>query len=332
MGRNLKRRDGPRPNGNFGNADVSTTRKRKWGQCDALPLWEEGKERRTAPTCPHYCTALSNNAMTALHSSRQALSSLLPCQPRCTVRGLSSHITSLRPMSPSPCVSPRLLLPIRAQPPRLSTAFHFSTSRSASATPPLYNSSSSTAQAHYEKKQREAYKRRNQSLAMYTLAVVIFGVGFTYASVPLYRAFCSATGFGGTPMVGQGRFEPSRLVPFDTNAKKIRVTFNADCSDELPWSFQRSQDEIYVIPGETSLAFFTAKNRSKKDIIGIATYNVAPDRVSFRWVIDKIEDNLTLHTHDADRTLLFKGRMLLFRTTETSRWRRSRLARFLLYR
>lgn len=83
-------------------------------------------------------------------------------------------------------------------------------------------------------------------------------------------------------MTSQGRFEPSRLIPADPSAKKIRVTFNADCSDELPWSFQRSQDEIFVIPGETSLAFFTAQNRSKKDIIGIATYNVAPDRVSTR--------------------------------------------------
>lgn len=40
------------------------------------------------------------------------------------------------------------------------------------------------------------------------------------------------------------------------------------------------QKEIYVLPGETALAFYTAKNKSTKDIIGIATYNVSPDRVS----------------------------------------------------
>lgn len=81
-------------------------------------------------------------------------------------------------------------------------------------------------------------------------------------------------------MVGIGRFEPSRLIPLNPGADKIRVTFNADASDELPWSFDRSQEEIYVIPGETALAFFTATNKSKKDIIGIATYNVAPDRIA----------------------------------------------------
>lgn len=128
--------------------------------------------------------------------------------------------------------------------------------------------------------QKAYYKRRNQSLAYYSLATIILGLGVTYAAVPLYRAFCSATGFGGAPMVGIGRFEPSRLIPLNPGADKIRVTFNADASDELPWSFDRSQEEIYVIPGETALAFFTATNKSRKDIIGIATYNVAPDRIA----------------------------------------------------
>jgi len=35
-----------------------------------------------------------------------------------------------------------------------------------------------------------------------------------------------------------------------------------------------------VLPGETSLAFYKAKNKSDKDYIGIATYNVAPDRIA----------------------------------------------------
>jgi len=31
-----------------------------------------------------------------------------------------------------------------------------------------------------------------------------------------------------------------------------------------------------VVPGETALAFFTAKNPTKKHITGVATYNVFP--------------------------------------------------------
>ena len=31
-------------------------------------------------------------------------------------------------------------------------------------------------------------------------------------------------------------------------------------------------------PGETTLAFFTAKNRSDRDVTGVATYNVQPNK------------------------------------------------------
>lgn len=93
--------------------------------------------------------------------------------------------------------------------------------------------------------------------------------------------FCSATGFGGTPQTGTGKFAPDRLVPV-SEARRIRVRFNSAKSDALPWSFVPQQKFIDVLPGESSLAFYTAKNNSKEDIIGIATYNVTPDRVSLR--------------------------------------------------
>jgi cytochrome c oxidase assembly protein subunit 11 len=90
--------------------------------------------------------------------------------------------------------------------------------------------------------------------------------------------FCSATGFAGTPQVGTGRFEPERLVAVE-GAHRIKVHFNADRAEQLPWTFQPQQRFVTVLPGETSLAFYKARNQSDKDIIGIATYNVTPDRV-----------------------------------------------------
>lgn len=108
---------------------------------------------------------------------------------------------------------------------------------------------------------------------------IVFAVGVTYAAVPLYRMFCAATGFAGTPKVGTGRFEAERLVPVE-GAKRIKVHFNADRSEQLPWTFTPQQKFVTVLPGETSLAFYRAKNTSSHDIIGIATYNVTPDRVS----------------------------------------------------
>ena len=35
-----------------------------------------------------------------------------------------------------------------------------------------------------------------------------------------------------------------------------------------------------MLPGETALAFYTATNTSKDDIIGVATYSVAPGQVA----------------------------------------------------
>ena len=108
----------------------------------------------------------------------------------------------------------------------------------------------------------------------------------SYAAVPLYRAFCAATGFAGTPVVGTGKFSPDRPVPV-SDARRIRVRFNADTSEALPWRFEPQQKYVDVLPGETSLAFYKAKNDSKQDIIGIATYNVTPDRVRrYKSVMD----------------------------------------------
>jgi cytochrome c oxidase assembly protein subunit 11 len=103
-------------------------------------------------------------------------------------------------------------------------------------------------------------------------------VGASYAAVPLYRIFCAATGFAGTPKVGTGRFGAERLIPVE-GVRRIKVHFNADRSEQLPWTFVPQQKFVTVLPGETSLAFYKAKNNATRDIIGIATYNVTPDRV-----------------------------------------------------
>ncbi|CAM9818831.1 unnamed protein product [Hapterophycus canaliculatus] len=46
----------------------------------------------------------------------------------------------------------------------------------------------------------------------------------------------------------------------------------------MPWKFRPTQGDVKarVVPGETALAFFTAKNPTKKHITGVATYNVFP--------------------------------------------------------
>jgi cytochrome c oxidase assembly protein subunit 11 len=96
---------------------------------------------------------------------------------------------------------------------------------------------------------------------------------------------CQTTGFGGQPIKAPGHggssdIDPStRLTPL-VDHKRIRITFNGSVSDVLPWSFTPQQREVRVLPGETALAFYTATNKSKDDIIGVATYSVTPGQVA----------------------------------------------------
>ncbi|KAF8486133.1 cytochrome c oxidase assembly protein CtaG/Cox11-domain-containing protein [Russula ochroleuca] len=154
---------------------------------------------------------------------------------------------------------------------------------------------------------RELYAQRNRSLFMYTSAVIVLAVGASYAAVPLYRMFCAATGFAGTPVVGTGRFEAERLVPID-GAKRIKVHFNADRSEQLPWTFTPQQKYVTVLPGETSLAFYKAKNNADYDVIGIATYNVTPDRIAPYFAKVEcfcFEEQKLLAGEEVDMPLLF---------------------------
>lgn len=70
-----------------------------------------------------------------------------------------------------------------------------------------------------------------------------------------------------------------RLKPVEDH-RRLRITFHGAVSDVLDWKFTPQQREVRVLPGETALAFFTATNKSDKDIIGIATYSVTPGQVA----------------------------------------------------
>ncbi|KAJ0060740.1 hypothetical protein NL108_017938, partial [Boleophthalmus pectinirostris] len=83
-----------------------------------------------------------------------------------------------------------------------------------------------------------------------------------------------ATGLGGTAVAGHDSSLVESMSP--VKERVIKVTFNADTHASIQWNFRPQQSEIYVVPGETALAFYRAKNPTDKPIIGISTYNVVP--------------------------------------------------------
>jgi cytochrome c oxidase assembly protein subunit 11 len=96
-------------------------------------------------------------------------------------------------------------------------------------------------------------------------------VGLAFASVPLYDAFCKATGYDGTPRQGLAlsaaatRTDDSMVVHFDTNV-----------APGLAWKFAPEASSVEAKLGETKTVFFRVQNVGSKPATGVATFNVQP--------------------------------------------------------
>jgi cytochrome c oxidase assembly protein subunit 11 len=109
------------------------------------------------------------------------------------------------------------------------------------------------------------------------IAVAMLALG--YASVPLYRIFCQATGFGGTTQRSTTGIAPGAVV-----GKIVDVRFDANVSPELPWRFAPEQKVQRVAIGARQMAFFTATNLSDKPVTGHAAFNVTPEEAGAYFV------------------------------------------------
>lgn len=123
-------------------------------------------------------------------------------------------------------------------------------------------------------KDAETRTKRIRSTLYYVTAAGIVTAGLSYAAVPLYRLFCQAYSYGGTTQTGHDSSKVETMSSVIN--RQIKVKFNADTAASMRWNFKPQQNEITVHPGETALAFYTAKNPTDKPVIGISTYNVVP--------------------------------------------------------
>jgi len=116
-------------------------------------------------------------------------------------------------------------------------------------------------------------KRGSNAVWGMGLALAICGmVGASFAAVPLYRLFCSVTGYGGTPNI------TTAAAPGATR-RLITIRFDAETNANLPWRFVPAQPEVTLPIGEEQIAFYRARNLAAQPITGIAVYNVTPDKI-----------------------------------------------------
>jgi cytochrome c oxidase assembly protein subunit 11 len=114
-------------------------------------------------------------------------------------------------------------------------------------------------------------QRKNGKTALIMFAIVAAMVGLAFASSPLYRAFCEATGFDGTTQ--RADKAPGAI------AGRIGVRFDANTQPGLPWRFEPEQTTVRIKPGAQTKIFYRAQNLSARTWTGQAVYNVSPDQV-----------------------------------------------------
>jgi cytochrome c oxidase assembly protein subunit 11 len=123
-------------------------------------------------------------------------------------------------------------------------------------------------------------EQRKSATALALMGLVLGMVGLSFASVPLYRLFCAATGYDGTT-------QRAAVAPGAVGGPIITVRFNAETATDLAWTFRPMERSIALHPGEQRLATFEAINRTSEPVIGRATFNVTPLKAGIYF--DKIQ-------------------------------------------
>jgi cytochrome c oxidase assembly protein subunit 11 len=114
-------------------------------------------------------------------------------------------------------------------------------------------------------------ENKNGKTVLILLSIIAAMVAVVALTPTLYRAFCEATGFGGTPL--RADKAPGAV------AGQVGVRFDANVHPGLPWRFEPKQTTVRVAPGARTTIYYTAQNLSARPITGQAVFNVSPDQV-----------------------------------------------------
>lgn len=123
---------------------------------------------------------------------------------------------------------------------------------------------------------KQRIKERNIRRTGLKLVAVALGMfAFGYALVPLYSVICEVTGLNGKT----GRVEAQNNTAVD-RSRWVTVEFTGNSMHGLPWAFKPEQKSMRVHPGETTVAYYQARNTTKEAITGQAVPSVAPNKAA----------------------------------------------------
>ena len=116
--------------------------------------------------------------------------------------------------------------------------------------------------------------KNNALIAAGIVGMVAAMAGASYAAVPLYYAFCRATGYNGAPRI-------AKKAPDRFGKRMMTVRFDANVTAGMPWSFAPEAAFIRTRTGAPATAFFKVTNHSDHAITAQAGYNVSPDQSAY---------------------------------------------------
>lgn len=115
--------------------------------------------------------------------------------------------------------------------------------------------------------------KANRRLAVRLSLVAIFFVGFGFALVPLYNAFCKVTGFNGRTN------EKAQAADKNTQVDATRwvtVQFLSHTMPGVNLDFAPEEFSVKVNPGALSHTNFTVTNKSDRVFVGQAIPSITP--------------------------------------------------------
>lgn len=110
-----------------------------------------------------------------------------------------------------------------------------------------------------------------------TLCFAVLGMfTFSFALVPLYNVFCEVTGLNGKIEL---RATNDTNIEID-NGRDVSIQFVSHNNEEMPWTFEPSEDSIKIKTGKYHTATFYVKNPTDRTMIAQAIPSVAPSNAA----------------------------------------------------
>lgn len=113
-------------------------------------------------------------------------------------------------------------------------------------------------------------KEKNRRTGYLVLGIVLGMSLLTASSYKIYQIYCRMTGFGG---------QAEQSAPNQADVildREIKIRFNTDVSNNLPWEFKADQEPVTLKLGQEAAISFSATNLGNQPFAGTAIYNVDP--------------------------------------------------------